>query len=149
MNTSIITRFKKYLLLALATLCFTAPHLRAQDTKPSEPNKNLAVLWTSGDPEVAHRVALLYTLNAKTQNWFDQVQLTIWGPSQHLVVSDKSIHEYLKKIQEAGVVVEACVNCAEAYGIVDDLKALGIEVKPMGIPLTEFLQKPDWEVLSF
>ena len=70
MNTSIIT---KYLLLGFAALFLSAPHLHAQDAKPSEGSKNLAVLWTSGDPEIAHRVAFLYTLNAKKQKWFDQV----------------------------------------------------------------------------
>jgi len=149
MKSSPITSLTRYLLLSFAAFILSAPPLYAQDAKPGEAKKNLAVLWTSGDPEVAHRVAFLYTLNAKKQKWFDQVQLTIWGPSQRLVVADKEIRAYLKKIQDAGVTVEACVNCAKAYGIADELKALGIEVKPMGVPLTEFLKKPDWEVLSF
>ncbi|MHC4722001.1 MAG: hypothetical protein ACYS6I_04745, partial [Planctomycetota bacterium] len=29
----------------------------------------LAVLWTSGDPDVAHRVCFMYTHNAKNQKW--------------------------------------------------------------------------------
>ena len=55
----------------------------------------------------------------------------------------------VKKMQEAGVVVEACVNCAEAYGITETIKALGIEVTPMGVPLTRSLKSPVWETLSF
>ena len=47
------------------------------------------------------------------------------------------------------MVVVACVNCAEASGITETIKALGSEVKPMGVPLTRFLKSPDWERLNF
>ena len=39
-------------------------------------------------------------------------------------------------MQKTGVVVEACVACAKKYGVVDAFKDLGIDVKPMGEPLT-------------
>lgn len=55
----------------------------------------------------------------------------------------------MRKNQDAGVVVEACIYFAEAYGITAEIKALGIEVRPMGVPLTEFLKDPDWETLVF
>jgi hypothetical protein len=126
----------------------TATGLRAESPAAAGP-ENLAVLWTSGDPEVAHRVAFLYTLNAKKQDWFENVTLIVWGPSQRLLAADKEVQAYVKKMRDAGVVVEACVNCAQAYGITEAIRALGIEVKPMGNPLTEFLKDPDWETLSF
>jgi len=140
----------RFLPLVVALFVFhgTSSGLRAE-APPAGSAENLAVLWTSGNPEVAHRVAFLYTLTAKKQEWFKGVTLIVWGPSQRLLAADKEIQAYVKKMQEAGVVVEACVNCAEAYGIVDTIKALGIEVKPMGVPLTRFLKSPDWETLSF
>ena len=51
-------------------------------------------------------------------------------------------------MQDDGIIVEACIACAVSYNIVDDIKALGITVKGMGIPLTEYL-KSDWKVLTF
>ena len=54
----------------------------------------------------------------------------------------------VKAMQKTGVVVEACVACANNYGVVDALKKLGIDVKPMGEPLSQRL-KGDWKVLSF
>ncbi len=138
-------------LFIVATLClFLSPvsGLRAEPPSAESPD-NLAVLWTSGDPEVAHRVAFLYTLNARKQGWFKDVTLIVWGPSQRLLAADQSIQAYVKEMQDAGVVVEACINCAEAYGITKDIEALGIEVKPMGQPLSEFLKNPEWATLSF
>lgn len=139
-------------IFAAAILSVVAPsNALAEETSadPASESQNLAVLWTSGDPEVAHRVAFLYTLTAKKENWFEEVQLIIWGPSQRLLIADKEVQAYLKRIQDSGVVVEACVNCAEAYGVVDQLEALGIKVKPMGMPLTRFLKKANWEVITF
>ena len=34
----------------------------------SQPNR-LAVVWSSSDPDVAHRVCFMYTGNAKKQKW--------------------------------------------------------------------------------
>jgi hypothetical protein len=52
-------------------------------------------------------------------------------------------------MQEDGVVVEACIACARKLGLVEELEALDIDVKGMGVPLTEALKDPDTEVLTF
>ena len=59
---------------------------------------------------MARRVAFLYSLNAKKQDWFKGVTLIVWGPSQRLLAADKEIQAYEKKMQEAGVVVESPVQ---------------------------------------
>jgi hypothetical protein len=110
----------------------------------------LAIVWTSGDPDVAHRMALMYANGAQTRGWFDEVRLVIWGPSQRLVIGDKDIRDYIKRLIEAGVVVEACLACADLYGIADDLRAIsGVEVKYMGEPLSDFLKSDEWHVMTF
>ena len=123
-----------------------AQNAAAQEATPA-PGR-LAVLWTSGDPDVAHRVAFMYTHNAKKAGWFDEVTLIVWGPSQRLLLGDKDLQKKVKEMQADGVVVEACVACAMSFGIVEELKAIGIAVKPMGLPLTNYL-KTGWKVLTF
>lgn len=108
----------------------------------------LAVLWTSGDPEVAHRVCLMYTHAAKSNGWADDVTLIVWGPSSRLLAADKDVQAKVKQMMEDGVRVEACIACANSYGIADDIRALGIEVKPMGKPLTDMMNS-DYKVLNF
>ena len=46
-----------------------------------------------------------------------------------------------------GVKVEACIACANMYGVADQLKAVGIEVKGMGSVLSGYL-KENWKVLT-
>jgi hypothetical protein len=129
-----------------------ASTLSAQPAAPvqaKEPSSNrLAVLWTSGDPEVAHRACLMYTHAARKQNWFDEVVLIVWGPSARLLAADKDIQAKVRAMMQDGVKVQACVACADSYGISAQLKELGLEVKGMGAPLSDML-KQGWKVLTY
>ena len=121
--------------------------------RPVEPEKSkvdkLVVLWTSDDPYVAERVAFMYTHAAKTAKWFDEVDLIIWGPSAKLTAENLKVQEKLKAMQKDGINIEACIVCAKAYQVVDDIKKLGFEVKGMGKPLTDHLKNDKVKVLTF
>jgi hypothetical protein len=111
--------------------------------------KRLAVLWTSGDPEVAEKVCFMYTQAAKNNNWFCDVRLIVWGPSAKLLTENKALQKKVKAMQESGIKVEACIACANMYGVADELKKMDIDVKGMGVPLTEYLKKENTEVINF
>ena len=117
------------------------------DTKVNIPDK-LVVLWTSDDPYVAERVAFMYTHAAKTSGWFNDVTLIIWGPSAKLTAENIKIQKKIEAMKKDGVVIQACIACANAYGIADNLKELGFDVKPMGKPLSDYL-KSGAKVLTF
>ena len=72
----------------------------------------------------------------------------VWGPSAKLLAENEELQNDVKTMQKTGVVVEACVTCANNYGVADALKALDIDVKPMGAPLSDRL-KGSWKVLTF
>ncbi len=115
-----------------------------EDETPSR----LCVVWSSGDPGVAENVCFMYTQAAKRRAWFEVVHLVVWGPSAKLLAENEELQKDVKAMQETGVVVEACVACANNYGVADTLKALDIDVKPMGVPLSDRL-KGSWKVLTF
>jgi len=137
---------KKTIFFILA-ITFTVQAFAKTDSKMKDNSNKLAVLWTSGDPEVAEKMGFMYTYNAKKQGWFDDVVLIIWGPSAKLLSENKMLQDYVKKMMEAGVVVEACTACARMYGVQDDLAEMGIDVKGMGIPLSNYL-KEGWSTLN-
>ena len=120
----------------------------ANGNPPASPSR-LCVVWTSADPDVAKNVCFMYALNAKKSGWFDVVHLVVWGPSAKLLAEDQTIQAEVKAMQEVGVVTEACVACTRRYGVEDNLRELGINVKGMGTPLTERLKGDDWNVLTF
>jgi len=137
-------------LIALAAVLFVGVVVGQTWVRADSPaeKSRLAVVWTSGDSEVAHKMCLMYTHAAKNAKWFDEVTLIVWGPSSRLLAGDKELQTKIKSMMDSGVVVQACVACADMYGVADDLRALGIEVKGMGRPLSDLL-KSDWKVLTF
>ena len=120
----------------------------AGDSSEKAACSKLAVLWSSGDADVAKNVCFMYTHAAKKAKWFDEVKLIVWGPSARLLVGDKGLQDEVKQMIASGVTVQACVVCADRYGASEQLRTLGIEVRGMGRPLTEML-KSDWKVLTF
>ncbi len=84
----------------------------------------------------------------KKSNWFDEVVLIVWGPSTKLLSESPILQKSIKQMMGDGVVVQACLWCANQYGVENQLEEMGIEVKGMGLPLSDYL-KDGWKVLSF
>ncbi len=103
-------------------------------------SEKLAVVWSSGDPEVAHKACFMYTHAAQRNRWFQEITLVIWGPSAALLARDESLQQRIREMIDAGVTIEACKACSDSYGVSDTLSGLGIDVKYMGRPLTEMLK---------
>ena len=128
-----------------ASLIFTTKAVA--QSSDNESNK-LVIVWTSDDPYLAERMVLMYSHAAKTNGWFKEVTLIIWGPSAKMVSENMKIQEKLKAMQADGIEIQACIVCADSYGVTEDLKNLNFEVKGMGKPLTGYL-KSNAKVLTF
>ncbi len=105
-----------------------------------KPEDRLLVLWTSGDRDVALRMVLMYTMNSKRFDWWADITLVVWGPSQKLLCGDKELQKKVADIMEAGIVVKACKACADQYGLSGKLETLGITVKYIN-ELTDYLKR--------
>ena len=73
----------------------------------------------------------------------------MWGPSARLLAGDKELQEMVRKLKETGVKPEACVWCADQYGVSENLKQLGVDVKGMGVYLTKYLKEKNTRVMVF
>ena len=128
-------------------LAFTFPVIaKAQDMESKK--EKLAVLWVSGDPDVAEKSCLMYTHAAKRNGWFDEVVLIVWGSSSKLLAENEALQKKVKDMIKDGVILEACISCSNMLGVTEELKALGIDVKGMGVPLTNYL-KDGYHVLTY
>jgi hypothetical protein len=115
------------------------------NTKPDE----LVVVWTSGDREVALKMVFMYAFNCKRFRWgWKDVTLVVWGPSAKLLAEDKELQEHIVDMREKGVNLLACKKCSDMYRVSADLKRLGIEVKYMGKPLTDYLRDDKYRVIT-
>lgn len=119
-----------------------------QNEDAAETPSKLMVIWTSGDREVALKMVFMYTFNAKKRGWWEDIRFVVWGPSAKLLAEDTELQKGIAQMKEAGVELLACKACADLYGVSDTLSALGVEVKYMGVPVTEML-KGGWTSLTF
>jgi len=135
-----------YLFILTCMLMMLPLEVNAQDMETKK--EKLAVLWVSGDRDVAEKSCLMYTHAAKRNGWFDEVVLIVWGSSSRLLAEDEKLQEKVKAMIKDGVILEACISCSNMLGVTEELKALGIDVKGMGVPLTNYL-KSGYHVLTY
>jgi len=142
-------------LVLLFSMLFINQSIFAQDQPQKTPtrkvtpaNDKLVVLWTSGYAEVAKKMVYMYTYNAKKNGWWDKITFIIWGPSSKLLAEDKELQDYLKKMKDEGVVLEACKACADMYHVSDKLTELGVDVKYMGQDLTNYIKNEKY-IITF
>ena len=109
------------------------------ESENNESNE-IFILWTSGDRETALSMVFMYTLNSRLKGWWEDVTLIVWGASATLLAEDEELQEKVRQMIAAGVDVVACAACAEMFGVKEKLESLGIEVKGMGLPLTQLLK---------
>jgi len=110
--------------------------------------KKLHVLWTTGEKDVAIRMVFMYLMNAKANGWWDEINLVIWGPSAKLSSEDEEIQDEIRMCLDSGMTVQACMACTDSYGITKKIIQLGVNVRLMGEPFTEYLQGKD-TVITF
>ena len=108
----------------------------------------LHVLWTTGEKEVAMKVIFPYLVNAKANGWWDEINLIIWGPSALVAAKDADIQRQLQDCFDSDITVEACLACTDAYIVTGKLQELGITIRYMGGPFTEYMLS-DAKVITF
>jgi hypothetical protein len=139
----------KSLVILLVLAAAVTNSLAAQDTVAvSGPADTLVVLWSSGDPEVAEKACLMYTSYAKTRGWFREVILLAWGPSERLMAENDMVKEKVAAMQKAGVIVQACVVCANMYDVTDELKVCSVDVRGTGGLLTKYIKR-GYKMIAF
>ena len=100
----------------------------------------LNILWTTDNKDTIFNMLTMYAINSKTNNWWQNVNVIIWGASAKLVGSDTKVQTEIVEMINQGVQIEACKDCCDNFGVTDKLIKLGINVRYMGKPLTEYLK---------
>ncbi|MCU0378897.1 MAG: hypothetical protein MUC78_11635 [Bacteroidales bacterium] len=136
------------LFIALVVCTGFTNALKAQDSIPATASDTLVVLWSSGDPEVAEKACLMYTGYAKRQKWFREVILLAWGPSERLMSENQMVKDKIATLQKDGVIVQACIVCANMYNVTEDLKVCSVDVRGTGGLLTKYIKR-GYKMISF
>jgi hypothetical protein len=149
-----------FLTLLLSAGCILIEHRAAPPAKGSTTNlsvgfpvgaqaTNLAIVWSSGDRDVALHACLNYVENASKNKLFNEICLIVMGPSAKLLAQDEELQAKIELIIAGGTKVLASAESAAAYGASNKLKGLGIEVEPMDKPLANLMKDSGTKVLTF
>lgn len=103
--------------------------------------RHLHILWTNADPMTGKLMVMMYAKYSMKNRWWDKVTVILWGSTAKLMAENEEMQAEMAALREEyGVEFVGCVTCAQELGVVDQLTALGVELKPWGPPLTELLQ---------
>lgn len=108
----------------------------------SKPDK-LYILWTNADAITAEKMVMMYAINSKIHDFWDEVTLIIWGATAKLVAENPLIQDKIKQAIHVGVHVSACKACADQLDVSETLTELGIEIKYWGQGLTDILKEDE------
>lgn len=102
--------------------------------------EKLNILWTTDNKDTVFNMLSMYTINSKKREWWQEVNVIIWGASAKLVGNDTQVQTEVLEMIGHGVHVEACKDCCEKFGVTNTLVKLGVDVRYMGEPLTGYLK---------
>lgn len=103
-------------------------------------DNDLHILCSSGDERTVTMMALMYARNSMLQHWWDSVTVILWGAAAGLAADSPALQAEIRRAKDCGVEFTACVTCAKELGVVEELEAQDIELKPWGPPLTELIR---------
>jgi len=102
--------------------------------------EKLNILWTTDNKDTFFNMLAMYATNSKRREWWNKVNVIIWGASAKLAGNDTQVQTEILEMINAGVTIEACKDCADNFGVTVNLEKMGINVRYMGLPLTEYLK---------
>jgi len=109
----------------------------------------LLIVWSSGEKDVAKKLVLLYGSVMLERKYWDEATIMVWGPSVKLLAQDIELQKQFKVVQKAGVKFNACIVCADDYGVSEKFRSLDIDLTHTGEMLTDSLQSDDVKVITF
>jgi hypothetical protein len=103
----------------------------------------LNILWLTDNKHIFFNMISMYAINSRLNGWWNEVNIIIWGASAKLVGSDEQVRSEVLEMISHGITIEACKACCDNFGVTDKLLELGVNVRYMGEPLTEYLKSEE------
>ena len=100
----------------------------------------LNILWTTDNKDNVFNMLTMYAINSKRRNWWQQVNVIIWGASAKLAGNDPQVQTEIIEMLHEGITIEACKDCCDRFDISEKLEKLGVTVRYMGQSLTEYIK---------
>lgn len=100
----------------------------------------LNILWTTDNRDTIFNMLSMYAINSVNRGWWKHLNIILWGASVKLVANDTQVQTEVLEMIQTGITIEACQDCCETSGVTSIIKNLGIDVKYMGAPFTQYIK---------
>jgi hypothetical protein len=110
--------------------------------------ENLLIIISSDNVDSIMKFPLLYGGVSLPRGYWKVVRVMFWGASIKLLATNEQIQEKVLLMQKDGVAFSSCIVCAQDYGVVPSLEALGVVCNHTGELLTLALKSPKWVTLT-
>jgi hypothetical protein len=88
----------------------------------------------------AEKMVLMYSQNCILKDWWDEVEVVIWGASAKLAAENNIIREKIKMAIHVGVKFTACKGCSDQLSVSEHLSEIGVNAIYWGKNLTDIIQ---------
>lgn len=102
--------------------------------------EKINILWTTDNKDTIFNMLSMYAINSKKLGWWKEVNVILWGASVKLVGNDTQVQTEVLEMLQNEISVEACKDCCDNFNVADTLLKLGINVRYMGQPMTEYIK---------
>lgn len=107
----------------------------------------LNILWTTDNKDTIFNMLSMYATNSIKNNWWDEVNVIIWGASAKLIGNDTQVQTEVMEMINRGVKFEVCKACSDDFNVSERLTLMGVNVRYMGKALTDYL-KSDEKIIT-
>ena len=108
----------------------------------------LQILWTNDNLDTIENMIVMYSVASIRNKFWEDVNVIIWGASAKLISENLRVQTLVRYMIEEGVTVEACKACADKYNASQLIENLGVTVRYMGAPMTEYLKDENVKLLT-
>ncbi len=102
--------------------------------------EKINILWTTDNKDTIFNMLSMYAINSMKRGFWKHVNVILWGASVKLAGSDTQVQTEILEMLHNGVTIEACKDCADRFNAGDTLLKLGVNVRYMGEPMTEYIK---------
>lgn len=111
--------------------------------------ENLLIVISTSEADSIMKFPLLYGGVSIPRGYWKRVHIMFWGESIITLHETEKLQNMVEDMQGVGVEFSSCVVCAEEYGVVDELEALGIPCEHTGELLTQALKDDEtWATMT-
>lgn len=94
--------------------------------------KKVMVILANGDPDVL-RSGLEFSYNATSKEWFEDIKIILFGPSEETILNDPDCLERANDIMGLQKDVTACKWVSDNSGVSTQLHETGFKVESVGV----------------